>query len=62
MDPQIAVSQLKLVQIDVHARHTLPALPKSLHLVLRDTPTMSGYSRCNLDGLPPYLVLHEHPH
>ena len=38
------MTELELVQIDVHAATVRP-LPKSLHLVLRDTWGMSGYSR-----------------
>ncbi len=45
VDPKIAVTELELMQIDVHAA-TVPPLPKSLHLVLHDTWGMSGYSRC----------------
>jgi hypothetical protein len=55
------VPKLELVQIDVHAG-TVPALPKSLHLGLRDTRTMSGYSRRDLFSLPSHLGLHERPH
>ncbi len=61
VDPQVAVPELELVQIDVHAG-TVPALPKSLHLGLRDTLTMSGYSRRDLISLPSHLGLHERPH
>jgi hypothetical protein len=44
VDPQVAVPELELVQIDDHAA-TVPVLPKSLHLVLHGTRGVSGYSR-----------------
>jgi len=59
-DPQIFVPQLEPVQVDFHAA-TLPQLPKSLHLGLRDGWGMSAEFTSSIKHLDTHLGLHVGP-
>lgn len=55
-DPQIAVAQLEPVQIDLHVA-SLPALPPTRDLVLRDASEVFRHSGNDLAHLTAHLVL-----